>query len=263
MDSLKKAFNGLKTGLTRFLEDLRLNWVIQDFDAHWLPPVAARLGISKAFFWIINARFLAFQYQPMQYKMVGCLEELHHKPIVPLGLMPPKVQEDENHDEIWASIRNWLAAQNKRLVVYVTLRSEVIPSQNQLTELARGLELSRVPLFWVLRKPSGCIESDPMKLPDRFEKRVTGRGILWRSWIPTKKLGIEIPRDEEDGSYTRNSVANSIKLVMLEKDGKEFKKRAKEVSTIFGDPELQSRYLDDFVEFLENHKYANRDIQLL
>ncbi|PIM96975.1 UDP-glucuronosyl and UDP-glucosyl transferase [Handroanthus impetiginosus] len=382
MDSLKKAFDGLETGLTRFLEDSRPDWVIQDFASHWVSPIAARLGISRAFFCIMNAWFLAFlgptnaiisgsddRIKPEDFMVppkwvkfetkvayrrfeadwiVGSsqnedsgfsdfyrvgkvmfeaevilprhcyefepdwltvVEELHHKPIIPLGLMPPEVQEDEDPDEIWAPIRNWLDSQNKGSVVYVALGSEVMPSQHQLTELVHGLELSGVPFFLVQRKPSRCIESDSMKLPDGFEERVTGQGIVWKSWVPQlkilshesvggflthcgwssivegltfghplitlpffvdhgltsriiveKQLGIEIPRDEQDGSFTRNSVVNSIKLVMLEDDGKKFKERAKEVSAIFGNTELHGRYIDNFVEFLENHKYVNKDI---
>ncbi|KAL7101879.1 hypothetical protein ACP275_08G082700 [Erythranthe tilingii] len=60
MDYLKKAFDGLESGLTRFLEDSDPDWIIYDFAPHWLPPIAARLGVSRAFFLIINAWFLAF-----------------------------------------------------------------------------------------------------------------------------------------------------------------------------------------------------------
>ncbi|KAL2553931.1 UDP-glycosyltransferase 91C1 [Forsythia ovata] len=60
MPYLKKAFDGLENELTRFLEDSAPDWILYDFAAHGLPPVAARLGISRAFFSIMNAWFLAF-----------------------------------------------------------------------------------------------------------------------------------------------------------------------------------------------------------
>ncbi|GFP79593.1 putative UDP-rhamnose:rhamnosyltransferase 1 [Phtheirospermum japonicum] len=379
MDFLKKAFDGLETGLTRFLEQSSPDWIIYDFAPHWLPPVAARLGVSRAFFLIINAWFLAF-FGPTETMISGSdyrtkpedfmvppkwvkfetkvayrrfeanwvvgsvqkndsgysdiyrggkavagseailirhcyefepdwlplLEELHHRPVFPLGLMPPKLkdhtntQKDDDNDETWGSIKTWLDGQSKKSVVYVALGSEVTPSQDQLSELAHGLELSGVPFFWVLRKPSGS--SDPVELPDGFEERVRGRGIVWRSWVPqlkilshdsvggflthcgwssivegimfghpfitlpflvdqglnsrvidAKQLGLEIPRNEDDGSYTRDSVADSIKLVMLEDDGKKFRERAKEMAVIFGDMALHSGYIDKFINFLENH----------
>ncbi|KAI3451242.1 hypothetical protein Pfo_007907 [Paulownia fortunei] len=367
MDHLKKAFDGLEPELTRFLEDSRPDWIIYDFAPHWLPPVAARLGISRAFFMIINACGSDYRTKPEDFMVppkwvkfdtkvayrrfeanwiVGSgqkndsgfsdfyrggnviigseailvrhcyefepdwltlLEELHHRPVVPLGLMPPRLQDynanKDGDDEIWVYIRNWLDGQNKGSVVYVALGSEVTPSQDQLGELAHGLELSGVPFFWVLRKASGSTESDSVELPGGFEERVSGRGIVWRGWAPQlkilshdslggflthcgwssivegimfghplitlpflvdqglnsrvvaeKQLGIEIPRNEEDGSYTRNSVADSVKVVMVENEGKKFRVRAKEMAAIFGDTELHSRYIDNFIEFLENHR---------
>lgn len=35
-----------------------------------------------------------------------------------------------------------------------------------------------------------------------------------------KKVGVEVPRNEQDRSFTRNAVANSLKLVMLDDEGK-------------------------------------------
>ncbi|KAK4480125.1 hypothetical protein RD792_013182 [Penstemon davidsonii] len=378
MGYLKKAFDGLETGLTRFLEDSDPDWIIYDYGPHWLPSIAARLGISRAFFSIINAWFLAtlgpldtlingsdertkledFMVPPkwvkfetkVAYKQfeaywmlrakqtddsgfsdfyrtgkfidgseaVLCrhcyefepewlylLEELYRRPVIPVGLMPPEIEDnisDEN-DENWVLIKNWLDGQNGGSVVYVALGSEVNPSQDQLTELALGLELSGVPFFWVLRKVSGSGESDSVKLPSGFEERVKGRGIVWSKWAPQlkilshdsvggflthcgwgsfveglmfghplitlsflvdqglnsrvvvdKQLGVEIPRNEEDGSYTRNSVADSVKLVMIENEGKKLKEKAKEMSAIFGDRELHRRYMDDFIDFLENYR---------
>ncbi|KAK6150332.1 hypothetical protein DH2020_015264 [Rehmannia glutinosa] len=359
MDHLKKAFDGLETGLTSFLEESDPDWIFYDFAPHWLPPVAARLGISRAFFYIINAWFLAFvgpadalisgsddRAKPEDFMVppkwvkfktkvayrrfeanwavglgqntdsgfsdsyrqgrvfvgseailvrhcyefepewLNLLEEINHRPVVPVGLMPARVQDHytnkDGDDEIWVTIINWLDGQNKGSVVYVALGSEVTPSQDQLSELAHGLELSEVPFFWVLRKPFGSIESDSVELPAGFEERVKGRGIVWRSWAPQLKIlshdsvggflthcgwGSIVEglmdgnsRNEEDGSYTRNLVADSIRLVMFENDGKIFRKRAKEMAAIFGDMELQSRYIDNLVEFLQNRRILSETL---
>ncbi|KAK6125849.1 hypothetical protein DH2020_040406 [Rehmannia glutinosa] len=328
MDHLKKAFDGLETGLTRFLEESNPDWVFYDFAPHWLPPVAARLGISRAFFSIINAWFLAFlgpanalisgsddRAKPEDFMVppkwvkfetkvayrrfeanwavgfgqntdsgfsdsyrqgkvfvgseailvrhcyefepewLNLLEEINHRPVVPVGLMPPRVQDHytnkDGDDEIWVTLRNWLDGKSKGSVVYVALGSELTPSQDQLSELAHGLELSEVPFFWVMRKPFGSIESDSVELPDQgLNSRV----------VAEKQLGMEIPRNEEDGSYTRNLVADSIRLVMFENDGKIFRKRAKEMAAIFGDMELQSRYIDNLVEFLQNRRILSETL---
>ncbi|KAL8246738.1 hypothetical protein R6Q59_007954 [Mikania micrantha] len=57
---LKKAFDGLQPEVARFLEEQSPDWIIYDFAHYWLLAVAAGLGISRAFFLIINAWFLAF-----------------------------------------------------------------------------------------------------------------------------------------------------------------------------------------------------------
>ncbi|XP_020554809.1 UDP-glycosyltransferase 91D1-like [Sesamum indicum] len=301
MDHLKTAFDGLEAGLTRFLEDSRPDWIIYDFAAHWLPPVAAGLGISRAFFLNINAWFLAFfgpadalvngsddrtkpedftvppKWVKFQTKVAyrryeadwifGSGPELHHRPVIPLGLMPPKVQDHSINND---GIKKYGLGSKTGLII----RTKV-------------------------RKAS---EPDPIELPRGFEERVSGRGIVWRSWAPQLKilshesvggflthcgwssiveglmfghplitlpflvdqdlnsrvvvknqLGREIPRNEQDGSYTRNSVAESVKFVMLQEEGRKFRGRAQEMSTVFSDTELHSRYIDNAIEFLENH----------
>ncbi|KAL8476305.1 hypothetical protein ACS0TY_028830 [Phlomoides rotata] len=360
-DHLKKAFDSMQSGLTRFLEDSRPDWLICDFASHWLPPIAAELRIPTAFFMIYGAHFMGFfgstddsdyrtkveefmvppkwvkfdtevafrRFEANQmvkwhengsgfsdrdrYRKVitGCevilirdvyefeaewlavVEELHKRAVVPVGLLPPTVQDSDSDkdDETWVSIRSWLDGQDQRSVVYVAFGSEVRPSHDQLTELAHGLDLSGVPFLFNLRGS----ESD--ELPAGFEERLGSRGMVWRSWAPQmkilshdsvggflshcgwssvieammfgiplielpfieqaltarvvsqKQIGVEIPRDEEDGSFTRNSVANSVKLVMLQ--GKKYREKAKELSPLFRDRELQSGYVDNLVDFLK------------
>ncbi|KAL0379021.1 UNVERIFIED_CONTAM: Soyasaponin III rhamnosyltransferase [Sesamum radiatum] len=76
--------------------------------------------------------------------------------------------------------------------------------------------------------------------------------------VVENQLGREIPRNEEDGSYTRNSVAESVKLVMLEEEGRKLRERAQEMRKVFSDAELHSRYINNAIEFLENHRSVSR-----
>ncbi|KAJ6720640.1 COPPER TRANSPORT PROTEIN ATOX1-RELATED [Salix viminalis] len=66
-----------------------------------------------------------------------------------------------------------------------------------------------------------------------------------------KKVGIEVPRDEEDGSFTRNSVAESLRLVIDDKEGSAYRENAKQqMMTLFGDQNIGDRCIDQFVSFL-------------
>lgn len=71
--------------------------------------------------------------------------------------------------------------------------------------------------------------------------------------LEEKQVGIEIPRDKVDGSYTRDSVANSVRLIMEEDEGKIYRDKAKEIGAIFGDRELHDGYVHKCVDYLEKN----------
>ncbi|KAF5463136.1 hypothetical protein F2P56_019075 [Juglans regia] len=389
MPYLMKAHDGLQEPLSRFLETSSPDWIIHDFSPYWLPPIAARLGISQAFFSVSNSSSLCFagpppklplstssettnepdpstrtelkhflvppKWVPFPTKITyrryevkkmfdinagkndsgatdlffrfmtmysatdvlavrSCMEveaewlnllgELHHLPVAPLGLLPPSPQEDnDSKDSTRDTISDWLDKKEKGSVIYVSLGSEVRPSQENFNELALGLEQSRLPFFWAIRNLSVDGNGDSIELPAGFEERTKGRGIVWSGWAPQskilghesvggivthcgwssviealqlgralimlpfiadqglnarlleeKQIGVEIPRNEEDGSFTRDSVAQTLRLAMKDAKGQIFRDKAKEMATIIGNMELQHRYVDKFVELLENHK---------
>lgn len=142
-------------------------------------------------------------------------------------------------------------------MLYVALGSEVLLTELELIELALGQELSGVPFFWALRNPSALPEGFEERVNGRrgivFKGWAPQLQILthesvggflthcgWSSTIEGLMFGhplimlsfwgdqglnarvldeveIEVARDEKDGSHTRNSVAESVRLVMVEK----------------------------------------------
>lgn len=239
------------------------------------------------------------------------LGDLQQKTILPVGLLPPSAQGSmDEHDDTWQEIRGWLDKQKKSSVVYVALGTEATPSQAELTELALGLELSGLPFFLTLRSRPGSTHRDSVELPDGFEERTKGRGVVWTSWVPQlrilahtsvrgflthcgwssvieglqqglplimlpmlwdqglnaralaeKNVGVEVPRNESDGSLTRQSVAESLSLVMVEERGRIHREKAREMSSIFGDMDLQERCLDNFICYLQNHKSLHKSVK--
>jgi UDP:flavonoid glycosyltransferase YjiC (YdhE family) len=228
------------------------------------------------------------------------VEDLHCKPVIPVGLLPPPAQCSEGGvDEKWVTISEWLDKQTQGSVVYIAFGSELTINQDEITELALGLELSGLPFFWALRN-----QDDSVRLPDGFDERGKGRGVVWTSWAPQlrimahesvggflthcgfssvaealsfglalimlpfaidqgliarvfeeKKVGIEVPRDEQDGSFTRNSVAESLRLVIVDKEGSAYRENAKQqMVTLFGDKSISDRCMDQFVAFLRSHR---------
>jgi hypothetical protein len=71
-----------------------------------------------------------------------------------------------------------------------------------------------------------------------------------------KGIGVEVARDESDGSFDRHAVAAAVSRVMVEDEGKMFAGNAKKLQEVLADQERQERYIDDLVEHLRCYKDA-------
>ncbi|CAB4320860.1 unnamed protein product [Prunus armeniaca] len=79
----------------------------------------------------------------------------------------------------------WLDSKKPNSVVYVCFGSVAKFNNSQLKEIAIGLEASGVDFVWVVRK--GKDEDDVSKedwLPEGFEERMEGKGLIIRGWAP-------------------------------------------------------------------------------
>ncbi|KAK1587562.1 hypothetical protein Q3G72_014226 [Acer saccharum] len=237
------------------------------------------------------------EFEPEWIRVV---ETIYGKPVFPVGQLLTTASNTDEETDTWRWMKEWLDKQKKNSVVYVAFGSEAKPSQTQLTELALGLELSELPFFWVLRTRRGSEDTELVELPEGFEERTKGRGVVWTSWAPQlqilghdsvggmlshsgwssvveavqferalilltfladqginarvleeKQIGYSIPRDERDGSFTRNSVAESVKLVMIKEEGQIYRNMAKEMKVLFGDRVRQDLYVDNFLDHLK------------
>lgn len=235
-------------------------------------------------------------FEPEWFNLV-C--HLYRKPVLPVGVLPPKPEDDEldDNDEKWIFIKEWLDKQGVGEVVFVALGSEATLSEVELGELALGLEKCGLPFFWVLRNPPGFGQGESQTLPNGFEGRVKTRGVVHMGWVPQvrilshpaiggflthcgwnsviegltfgrvliffpvmndqglntrllkgKKLGVEITRNERDGSFTSNSLAESIKLAMVSEEGELVRANAKEMRGLFADEKKNNYYIDTFIQ---------------
>ena len=60
-------------------------------------------------------------------------------------------------------------------------------SQDQVHEIAYGLERSELPFLWALRKPNWAI-GDAEALPSGFSDRTSGRGVVCMGWAPQMEI---------------------------------------------------------------------------
>ncbi|KAK6248722.1 hypothetical protein QUC31_020287 [Theobroma cacao] len=75
-----------------------------------------------------------------------------------------------------------------------------------------------------------------------------------------KKFGLEIERNDLDGSFTSDSVAKSIKRVMVDPEGEPLRANAYAVKEIFSSVELSNKYLNEFTRSIEEFPPSDTEV---
>nr|CAB3478223.1 unnamed protein product [Digitaria exilis] len=112
---------------------------------------------------------------------------------------------------------SWLDAQPERSVVFLCFGSMGTSSDEQLKEMAVGLDKSGQRFLWVVRMPANI--GDPMRilenqcepdldalLPEGFLERTKGRGLVVKSWAPQ----VEVLNHPATGAFVTHCGWNSI-----------------------------------------------------
>ncbi|RDX73315.1 Zeatin O-glucosyltransferase, partial [Mucuna pruriens] len=91
------------------------------------------------------------------------------------------------------SCMEWLDKQEPNSVIYVSFGTTTTLTEEQIQEIATGLEQSKHKFIWVLRDADkGDIfdgsEAKRYELPNGFEERVEGMGVVVRDWAPQLEI---------------------------------------------------------------------------
>nr|GEV42185.1 UDP-glycosyltransferase 91A1-like [Tanacetum cinerariifolium] len=111
-----------------------------------------------------------------------------------------------------------------------------------------GLELCGLPFYWVLIDQRGSSDNEVIELPNGFEERTRGRVVegfqlgkplvllpfmadqgMISTYLVEKKMAYNVHRDDMDGSFEPELVADSLSLVMVKEEGKVYREKAKEM----------------------------------
>ncbi|KAL3028039.1 hypothetical protein AAZX31_03G091600 [Glycine max] len=142
-------------------------------------------------------------------------EDKGYPPVYPVG---PIVQSgDDDAKGLDLECLTWLDKQQVGSVLYVSFGSGGTLSQEQITELAFGLELSNHKFLWVLRAPNNATSDaaylgaqndvDPLKfLPSGFLERTKEKGMVVPSWAPQ----IQVLSHSSVGGFLTHCGWNSI-----------------------------------------------------
>ncbi|KAJ1430012.1 UDP-glucuronosyl/UDP-glucosyltransferase [Sesbania bispinosa] len=147
----------------------------------------------------------------------------------------------------------WLDKQEPKSVMYVSFGTTTAFTEEQIKELAIGLEQSKQKFIWVLRDADrgDVFKEDGVRrveLPKGFEDRVEGIGLVVRDWAPQLEIlghpSTDQPRNRvlvtevlkvglvvKDWAHrnelvTASVVENAVRRLMATKEGEEMRQRA-------------------------------------
>ncbi|XP_066315459.1 putative UDP-rhamnose:rhamnosyltransferase 1 [Miscanthus floridulus] len=242
------------------------------------------------------------EFEPEWLQVLG---GLYGKPVIPVGLFPPPPTQDIGSHK---AALQWLDRQARGSVVYAAFGSEAKLTSAQLQTIALGLEASGLPFLWAFRQPADANEGKS-GLPEGFEERVDGRGLVCRGWVPQarflahesvggflthagwnsiieglargvrlvllplmfdqglnarhlteKKISVEVPRDEEDGSFAPKDIAAALRRVVVEEECEVFGDKAKELAKLFGNDEMNDQCVRDFLKCLSEYTRQRQSV---
>jgi hypothetical protein len=76
--------------------------------------------------------------------------------------------------------------------------------------------------------------------------------------VERRKVGLQVARDENDGSFDRHGVASAVRAVMVEGEARRgFVAGAAKMQEVVADKELHDRYIDEFVQKLRSYSASS------
>ncbi|KAL6213379.1 hypothetical protein ACLB2K_012826 [Fragaria x ananassa] len=151
-------------------------------DSEFIKVVKASKEADETSYGIIDNRF--YELEPDygdHYKVFG-RNAWHIGPASLCETEKDKVERgrEGSADEVHECL-NRLNSKKPKSVVYICFGSLINFSDCQLLEIALAIEASGQQFIWVVKKEKNDKEE---WLPERFEQRVEGKGLILRGWAP-------------------------------------------------------------------------------
>ncbi|GFY92512.1 hypothetical protein Acr_08g0009080 [Actinidia rufa] len=179
--------------------------------------------------------------------------ELIGKPVIPVGLLPPeKMERREIVDKSWSEIFDWLDGNPPNWAIDDS--DALPPGFSQLTSNKHKVCFGWAPQIELLSHPSiggslfhagwgSAIETLQfghalVVLPLIADQALNARLLV------EKGLAIEVERGE-DGSFTRDDIAKSLRQAMVSEESEGMRARLREAGAVAGDRKLHDHYIDE------------------
>ncbi|GMN50257.1 hypothetical protein TIFTF001_019428 [Ficus carica] len=155
---------------------------------------------------------------------IDFMKSQFRKPVLLIGPLVPEPQSGVL-DEKW---EYWLSRFETKSVVFCSFGSETFLNDEQIRELALGLELTGLPFLLVLNFPANADAAAELAraLPEGFTERVKERGVVHTGWVQQQL----ILAHESVGCYLCHSgfssvieaLVNNCQLALLPLKGDQF-----------------------------------------
>ncbi|KAF7808998.1 UDP-glycosyltransferase 89A2-like [Senna tora] len=153
----------------------------RESDPDWEIVRESQLANSKSWGCVLNT-FHALEGPYLDYTTKTKSEHRRVFVVGPLSLLGLENGVNLNRSH---SVLNWLDECPDGSVVYICFGSQKLLSREQMEALAIGLERSDTRFIWVVKVGTNQqTEEGYGVVPDGFEDRVSGRGVVIKGWVP-------------------------------------------------------------------------------
>lgn len=148
---------------------------------------------EKAFAYVILKSFeqshnivLLNTCREIEGKYIDYVSTIGKKELIPIGplIREATIGEEEN----WGTIQSWLDKKDRLSCVYVSFGSEVFLSKQEIEEIAKGLELSKVSFIWTIKFSKGVNTTIEKMAPQGFLGSTKGKGMVIEGWVPQSQI---------------------------------------------------------------------------
>uniref|UniRef100_A0A6N2KAB7 anthocyanidin 3-O-glucosyltransferase n=1 Tax=Salix viminalis TaxID=40686 RepID=A0A6N2KAB7_SALVM len=187
----------LQEPFEKVLQERHPDCIVADMFFPWATDAAAKFGIPRlVFHGISNFALCAGEcvrlYEP--HKQVSSDSEPFVVPNLPGDIikltrkqLPASVREDVENDFtklVKASKESELRSFGVVVNSFYELEPAYADHYRKLKEIATGLEASGLQFIWVVRRNKNSKEDKEDWLPEGFEERMEGKGLIIRGWAP-------------------------------------------------------------------------------
>ncbi|MCD9559130.1 hypothetical protein HAX54_016941, partial [Datura stramonium] len=120
-------------------------------------------------------------------KYIDYVSTIGKKELIPIGplIRGASIGEEEH---CWVAIQSWLDKKDQFSCVYISFGSECFLSKQEIEEIAKGLELSKVSFIWTIKFPKGVNTKIDEMVPQGFLRRTNGKGMVIEGWAPQSQI---------------------------------------------------------------------------